>query len=387
MPPSQARLLAGLGVAAALDKNRRSQNKRSRSAMSSSRPFLARSRAGLAIALAIAASAAVADTHYTSRVVEEPYDPVRVANLSHSGVMLGEIQLAGTNPAILASYLQGPNGKSRQFRPFGVPASYASQLSSAGDLMGVIEDGFGQPIAGYLRRSSGEMARIDARAGGRTNVLGVNAAGVVVGMATNKHNVSTAYSWKDGVFTFYPSTFGGTQSQMRDINDAGIMVGNAEYAPFASLATVWTPDGQATQLANLPGAVTSSAQMISPGGLIVGICEFPGVLYHICSWQDAGAAPVDLGVPPGSGDAGGLPSDVNASGTIVGETDPATLGLGHAVVWKDGQAIDLQTVTTLPAGLALTLVSADAIADDGTILVFAFNSSLQAYKLLLTPHD
>ena len=215
-----------------------------------------------------------------------------------------------------------------------------------------------------------------------TNALDVDASGVVVGSSTDATGVTTGFSWKDGVFTFYPSTFGGAQSEVRGINDAAMMVGDAEYAPYATYATLWTPDGKATNLGTLPGAVGSYAKSITPGGLVVGGCEFPNVEYHVCTWQDGGAA-VDLGVPPDTGDINGFANGVNASGGVVGSTGPG-LGQQHAVVWKDGQAIDLQTVSTLSAGMVLGFAS--AIADDGTILASGEIDGAW-YQLLLTPHD
>ena len=122
--------------------------------MPSSRPVAVWVRPGLAIALALATSAAAAASHYTSRVVQQPHDLFQFETLSHDGIGIGEIQVVNGSVTSLASYLQGPH-RSAQFRPFGARASRATAMSSAGDIVGVIEDRYGQPSQGYVRRRAG----------------------------------------------------------------------------------------------------------------------------------------------------------------------------------------------------------------------------------------
>jgi hypothetical protein len=109
------------------------------------------------------------------------------------------------------------------------------------------------------------------------------------------------------------------------------------------------------------------------------------VPYTYSRWQVASDTLQALPTWLGYGPQGAL----NDAGDVVGENLPAGTALSEyfgprrATIWKGGQAIDLNTVTTLPSGLVLR--RAIAINNKGQILVETEGSSSSWSWAVLTP--
>ncbi len=111
-----------------------------------------------------------------------------------------------------------------------------------------------------------------------------------------------------------------------------------------------------TDLGTLPGSASSRASAINARGDVVG--GSTGGVEHAFLWTARGGF-VDLGT------LGGLLShaqDINARGDIVGTSTTAS-GHSHALLWRDGQIIDLGT---LPGGLESS--AAEDISNNGIVV-------------------
>jgi len=147
-------------------------------------------------------------------------------------------------------------------------------------------------------------------------------------------------------------TFGGTGSAARAINDRGQVAGSINLpGPLFSPpqhAFLFT-DGAVQDLGTFGGR-SSSAAAIDAHGRVAGFAEFPGPLFdaprHAFLFDQGGMH--DLGTLPGrtSSEA----TAMNDHGDAVGQSSQGALNTAHAVLFTDGQVIDLNDVAPDPDG-------------------------------------
>jgi len=126
----------------------------------------------------------------------------------------------------------------------------------------------------------------------------------------------------------------------------------------------------------------SHAVAINESGVIVGDADPTADFLdyqNAALWQDG-----VLTYLPDLGDVGGViesyARDVNDHGTVVGTSVTPSFEV-HAVMWVDGQVVDLNTL--IPPGTGWLLANAYAIANDGRIVGEGFSpQGLQAFVLV-----
>ncbi len=166
----------------------------------------------------------------------------------------------------------------------------------------------------------------------------------------------------------------GGDSVARAIADTTI-VGYACTARNASCHAFSYRDGTATDLKSLGG--NSIANAVNYSGQIVGTSFLADkTTSHAVSF--ASATVVDLGTLGGA-DSEAL--DINNYGDIVGSAETST-GVKHAVLWKNGAIVDLNTLIRPNSGWILQ--TASAISDAGQIVGSGtFNGAPRAF--MVTP--
>ncbi|MGC4062669.1 MAG: hypothetical protein QM749_18220 [Aquabacterium sp.] len=259
--------------------------------------------------------------------------------------------------------------------------SNATAVNNAGVVTGGYVLGDGNNRAAVWNGASMTTLQTDAYASD------VNDAGVVAGYAYGVvpgvlHN---AVTWQGGTMTVLPTTAPGQFSTATSINNAGVVVGSINNIMSDPHAVVWHGD-VVTDLSVPLGGETSVATGINNADAVVGwafLAGQPNV--HGVLWSGDNA--LDLGTLPGY--ASSVAAAINDAGVIVGSSRPDAVMVSgeRAVMWVDGQIIDLNSLLSaqdIQAGWVLT--EAAAINSAGMIVGTASNTlTSQIRGFVLSP--
>jgi probable HAF family extracellular repeat protein len=208
--------------------------------------------------------------------------------------------------------------------------------------------------------------------------MAINNFGIVAGMLPNNGDAAT-YNTADGTLTDY-GQFNAESAHFTAINNTGLIAGTLNYAVQPNEAAFVLYNGQLQALVGLAGPNTYPAAINDPG-IIVGTATDPLGRQKAVTWTETGPSiilnsqhqlqaaltpilPSTLPLLPEATGSGA--NAINAAGDIVGwmliGSDPGDV----AVLWADGQVIDLNTL--LPADSGWTLNDATGINDLGQIV-------------------
>ena len=192
--------------------------------------------------------------------------------------------------------------------------------------------------------------------GGNTGGQGINSANLMVGYSLTDTGEYHGFSMTLGTtsMTDLGVLSGGWNSAAWDVNDDGVVVGYSTSSTVVQTATRWD-GGVPTELGAFPGSpagTESYAFSINdlPVPQIVGWSYglSAGGQQHACIWQNGTMA--DLGTLTGGTMSEAF--DVNDHGDVVGWARGADFFV-YAVLWIDGQILDLNTVDGVPSGWVL----------------------------------
>jgi probable HAF family extracellular repeat protein len=313
----------------------------------------------------------------------------------------------------------------------GGPSSYAYDINSNNQVVGYAKLSTGADRAFLFKDANnngvadnGEMANLGTLAGSASSyAYALNNNGVIVGIALTTANSRKAVRFQT---TGNPTDLQmGISSSAYDVNIHGEIVG-ATLLGLSYTAVHRSPTGQVTQLGTLGGgfpyseafAINDSGTIVGysstdagdsafvrpPGGSMtaVGFENQPVFFEYDYAWginnngQIAGegfndlqqyrafrhenGTTTDLGVPAEFTDSMGLA--INSGGVIVGHGKNSA-GAARAVMFADGQAIDLNSL--IPSNSGWTLTKARSINDNGFIVGEGVSPSGQTRAFLLSP--
>jgi len=293
------------------------------------------------------------------------------------------------------------------------------------------QTGWGDKPYAAFRATNGTVKRLK---GGKGGGIGqdINSSGQVAGSVTDKQAADLcdfsgsrpathAATWVGGTLTLLPVDDAEQSSQAVALNDDGIIVGWATISENLQ-PLVWR-DGVVSELPlpeGVDGAIGAVPVDINADGQIIGFLQFSdfsivrGVLWD---GDEATMLPEgfqvnainDEGTIIGSTNEGtraawivkgklkklpGSPDDaarvrvvaINADQDVVGYTQ-ATEGIGNGtpVLWRDGEAIDAQTL--LPDGADLSIRYLADINDTGMIAAGAVDGNGEEHGIVLVPAE
>lgn len=183
-------------------------------------------------------------------------------------------------------------------------------------------------------------ATLQPLAGGdMSSAVGINNAGVIVGLSGNASQQIRGARWRidlatDNVTaaTELAPLAGNSYSSAYAVNDNGVIVGESGDAADANIVAVYWPSGATASVKLTPLAAGNSAAFgVNSRGQIVGEATSAGGNTVPVYWPGTGSAPVAL--PLLTGGTGGSAYFVSDDNTIVGESG-TTGGAIRAVRWK-----------------------------------------------------
>lgn len=213
--------------------------------------------------------------------------------------------------------------------------------------LGTLENGPNSAVAWPVKNNSGVIVGISELPD--LDPVGENfSCWPFLGEGVPTGRICKGFRWQNGHMTALPPFPGGYSSYATGVNDLGQVVGWAENGVHDSTcdttsqilqfrAAIWQPNGQMQELPPLPGDTTSAATAINDLGQVVGISGDCGIAVggvsarHAVLWQNG--VPVDLGNL--GGDAWNTPTAINNQGTIVGFANlaPGTARTFVGFVW------------------------------------------------------
>jgi probable HAF family extracellular repeat protein len=206
----------------------------------------------------------------------------------------------------------------------GGSTAYASAINSTGQIVGGADDAAGrtQPFAWS---SSTGMRKLDVLSGqaiGTARAISDN--GLIVGSSGLGSGGSWATLWKpNGDGTWTPQnlgSFGGTWNEARGVNSSGVIAGITSNASGADLPFRWTAGTGMTLLPLPPGAAYGLALGINDAGVIVGQANYDFADGSVNNLPVAWTANGPVLLAPLPGDMGGVAWAINSAGIITGKS-------------------------------------------------------------------
>jgi probable HAF family extracellular repeat protein len=222
--------------------------------------------------------------------------------INDAGLIAGSVDLAGVvwNLAGVPNFPPfPPNVRVTDPGPFH-PAR-TNGINNAGQAVGK-----NLSIPSGFRWQSGTLTLLPSPGPEDDEAFGINNLGEVVGRGLLGPPLRYhAVKWPNLTTVLDLGTLGGTNSEARDINDDGLVVGSSQTQSAGTMAFVWRADLGMQALGTLGGSY-SAASAINASGQIVGTSSTSGGALHAVLWTITLATAIAIDVKPGS-----TPNSVN----------------------------------------------------------------------------
>jgi probable HAF family extracellular repeat protein len=208
---------------------------------------------------------------------------------------------------------------------FAFPRVLNNRNEAAVDL---IVDGLHQAAVWDL--DTNEVTPLGTLGGLGSSVAAINEAGDVTGTSDTVSEAGHAFLWRRGTMTDL-GTLGGTSSMPVAINDRGHVTGTSTVAGSGPAQAFLWRDGRMEELPSLGGTAgwpVSSPADINNRGQVVGNSTTPDGASHAVLWQDGEVVDLSAALDPVQP---AFVVDVNDRGQVLGWVRGSPLGV--SVVW------------------------------------------------------
>lgn len=315
-----------------------------------------------AFAAAAAPATAQVATHYDARELAGTQGSAYPTGLAPDGTIVGRDHGGTDTPAsahglLARSFTQVTTFQAPSPYVATTPAAIASNRWTAG----LAETSSRQRA--FRRSPDGTIDVLHTSYLAITEATGVNASGLTVGLWKDEPTDNPrGFTW-DGQTVTFLSGPGYRSIEPCCINDVGQVAGTADDGTRMRAVVSSANGGPFVTLPSQPGNLYYQdwGNAMNATGSVAGDCGLPDDGRHACRW-DAGIV-TDLDPASTVGQSSGLA--INARGDIVGTFWDGTRS--HAAAFGPSGPVDLETVTSLPAGVRLEM--AVGVDEQGRIAV------------------
>lgn len=202
---------------------------------------------------------------------------------------------------------------------------------------------------------------------GDGDAFGINDNGQIVGRQGGSTSI-TPWLLNGSTVTNLPSLRGSNDTEALGENSNGVAVGEAALSGGNQDALQWA-NGKLITLGQLGGGTWSEARAIDTAGVAVGSAAPAGQsVLNTDAVMFSGGKVIDLNVPRGVNQAHAQATAINTSGVIVGGDGvfPDLVDLGNGFVYSNGHAKELNTLIAPTPNVRLA--QASGINDGGDIV-------------------
>lgn len=196
-----------------------------------------------------------------------------------------------------------------------------------------------------------------------------------------------AFIWdkKNGIRDL--GNFGGTCTQVSDLNNQGQVTGSSDLTGDQSVhAFLWDKENGMRDLGGGLGGDFTGAFVINDDGHAAGFAYLPGdIIFHATLWKHVGDM-ADLGTL--GNDECSFATSINAKEQVVGGSFSDCTSQSpnfRAFLWEEGSLFDLNAL--VPSGSSLYLQLVETINDRGEIAGTGVDASGNQHAFLLIPCD
>jgi probable HAF family extracellular repeat protein len=219
---------------------------------------------------------------------------------------------------------------------YGANHTKAHGMNSQGQLAGAGKEGEPNFYTHAALWPNNDTEAMDLGFLGQGNPLnyseayGVNDLSHVVGNSAIGSFIH-AFLWRSGQMTDLGALSGQVVSEARAINNTGLIAGKSNIFPVVWKYDVANP-GRAPRIQQLPipaGFFSATTTAVNDSGDVAGYAGSPNIDSHAVLWRNGQA--IDLGVWPGGHYS--VANGINNLGQIVGTGTVAGDNLDHALMW------------------------------------------------------
>ena len=245
----------------------------------------------------------------------------------------------------------------------GFPIVFPADLDNDDTVVGLLQAPDDMRFTRAFRWRQGKLQLLQPLDGQNTDATAINRRGEIVGGAQVASGAFHAVLWRNSAPEDLGTLGAGEYSKARDINDRGVIIGEANITPNGSpQAFIWK-DGRMQQLPDLSNGTLCSAQAINDRAEVVGSCDKPGGNLHGVLWREGKT--IDLGALSSEDHSVSTALDINIHSQIVGMSEISD-DKQRAFLWESGKIQNLNNLIQPHSGWLLLVAS--RINDAGEIV-------------------